>query len=919
MAIKRINIEQILPHLSNGATILVPNLRIKDAITAGYLDSLTTNVTPTPKIYAVDIFILECWSKNARLGVAPCANLQPLSAVEEFLVWHEIIESSLTDIPLLNPGETASVVARSYQTSRQWLNPDILNNELRENSAIKDIAVFDKWALQFKNYCEKHQRISLVDCTKELSKLLEQEKLTYFPKKTILVNFYDPPPLYEHFFSVVPQLESVLTIKQKSNQKISKVKINFSSPESELRHCVNWVKNLLAKKPSAHIGLITCNKELEQKQLEQLLADDFFSNGVFANIDDQVVFNTTSTSENLLDASIIYDGLLLLSLGQGQHNTEDICRILQSPYLSFSDEESENRFNLVTHLQIKGSSTISGRDISYLANNKEKAYSCPFFSQKLVKVRTEIRKIKNLASPLVWSEVFEAIFDVLGWPGPISSNKERRFLKQWEKLFSEFKDSSKLVAPLTYSKALAKLRLLCAQDKQRKPFDSSLALSYYTANEAIGLEFDYIRFLGLNDQQWPEPVNPSPFLPYDLQKSANIPGSHNDIQLSIAKKQFDQLIRSARVSIQASYYSTDGDQNYRPSGFIKCFLEHKTEAFQLQELSNKATRQLNTLPISIIIDESTRLEAEESLQGGANVLSDQSACPFRAFALNRLKAYSPPRLEAGLSKMARGSAIHFALEYLFAEIGSHDELINQTENQVLELCNQAAVEAIEYLSLNHRDIMTPKFQSIEQSRIKKLLRKFIQVERNRPPFQVLAREQAFTQQFDNFVLNIRIDRIDQLNDGTLALIDYKTGKYSVSPKGWMDERPKDMQLPLYHSVASASDISPIDTVSVAHLHAEKIGHSGITASDNFSHQVRSIGSQKGTEMSWNEITKSWSRKVEYLAHEFNQGVADVNPADPTTTCAYCGLQSLCRIQELSSNKLNKITNAINDDPSDQVS
>jgi ATP-dependent helicase/DNAse subunit B len=269
--------------------------------------------------------------------------------------------------------------------------------------------------------------------------------------------------------------------------------------------------------------------------------------------------------------------------------------------------------------------------------------------------------------------------------------------------------------------------------------------------------------------------------------------------------------------------------------------------------------------------------------------------------------------------MARGSAIHIALEYLFAEIRSHGELISQTENQVLELCNQAAVEAIQYLSLNHRDIMTPKFQSIEQSRIKKLLRKFIQVERNRPPFQVLAREQAFTQQFDNFVLNIRIDRIDQLNDGTLALIDYKTGKYRVSPKAWMDERPKDMQLPLYHSVASASDISPIDTVSVAHLHAEKIGHSGITASDNFSHQVRSIGSQKGTEISWSEITKSWSSKVEYLAHEFNQGVADVNPADSAATCTYCGLQSLCRIQELSSNKLNKITNAINDDSSNQVS
>jgi hypothetical protein len=47
--------------------------------------------------------------------------------------------------------------------------------------------------------------------------------------------------------------------------------------------------------------------------------------------------------------------------------------------------------------------------------------------------------------------------------------------------------------------------------------------------------------------------------------------------------------------------------------------------------------------------------------------------------------------------------------------------------------------------------------------------------------------------------SLRLDRIDRLNDGSLLVIDYKTG--DVSPKSWDLPRPDDVQLPLYAGFA----------------------------------------------------------------------------------------------------------------------
>ena len=72
----------------------------------------------------------------------------------------------------------------------------------------------------------------------------------------------------------------------------------------------------------------------------------------------------------------------------------------------------------------------------------------------------------------------------------------------------------------------------------------------------------------------------------------------------------------------------------------------------------------------------------------------------------------------------------------------------------------------------------------------------LRAEARRAPFRVRAVEQESVVTLGPLTFNVRIDRIDELADGTIAIIDYKTGERATSAD-WFGERLRDAQVPLY--------------------------------------------------------------------------------------------------------------------------
>jgi len=99
------------------------------------------------------------------------------------------------------------------------------------------------------------------------------------------------------------------------------------------------------------------------------------------------------------------------------------------------------------------------------------------------------------------------------------------------------------------------------------------------------------------------------------------------------------------------------------------------------------------------------------------------------------------------------------------------------------------------------------------------------LEKDRQPFEVIERETTRTVEIGGVQIEIRADRVDRLEDATIAILDYKTGQHG--PSEWEGDRPDEPQLPLY---AIASE-DPVGGIFFAGLKTGKMRFRGVADSD----------------------------------------------------------------------------------------
>jgi ATP-dependent helicase/nuclease subunit B len=201
--------------------------------------------------------------------------------------------------------------------------------------------------------------------------------------------------------------------------------------------------------------------------------------------------------------------------------------------------------------------------------------------------------------------------------------------------------------------------------------------------------------------------------------------------------------------------------------------------------------------------------------------------------------------------------------------------------------------------------MPAAYIDLEEIRLVRLITEWLKYELTRVPFTVEETEVVRTVTIAGLNMNLRLDRVDRLADGSPLVIDYKTG--TVDPKSWDLPRPDDLQLPIYKvfglepiqpSLFDSNEgpasgglvfarIRPGDTCFAGRVvNAERTIDSSLTARSALVRRKLT-----GADES------NWREYIERLAEDFIAGRAEVDPRDYPKTCERCGLQSLCRIQE----------------------
>ncbi|MDQ6917405.1 MAG: PD-(D/E)XK nuclease family protein, partial [Pseudomonadota bacterium] len=169
-----------------------------------------------------------------------------------------------------------------------------------------------------------------------------------------------------------------------------------------------------------------------------------------------------------------------------------------------------------------------------------------------------------------------------------------------------------------------------------------------------------------------------------------------------------------------------------------------------------------------------------------------------------------------------------------------------------------------------------------------------EIERARPPFAVEGVEAEANVELASLNFRVRFDRIDALEDGGVAILDFKTGEADPPPR-WFDQRPRATQLGMY--VLAQRDAMPSVEVRVAayaQLRPERVVVVGLAADEDAWPALTPVA--KSVAGDWRSLESWWRTRLGELAQDIASGDAIVSPRQRPLACRTCCLQPLCRIQ-----------------------
>jgi len=900
--------EDLFERLRGGRVLVTGNSRLARVLTARYGEwrmARGDRQWASPPIRSWDAWISDWWDDAVLQSAVAAAGAVP-GRQQLLALWEDVVQDDPAASALVSPASLAAELADTRSLVVEW-RIETGHPAWFASSGNENCAAFRRWNRAFEEQCAARGWLPPEDRLPALVEALSAGKLAP-PGGIDLAGFDEFSPLQAELLAAMEAAGTALQVVSLPPAEGRAVYWKASDPADECERMARWVRLHHERDPKARIGVVVPDLAARRAEVRRWLAAVLTPGCEDAGT---APWNL-SLGVPLAGVPSIAAAFDLLALVAPRVDIQVAGRVLRSPWIRGGRGERASRALLEKYLREEYPRQFRPDELRYRAGEKTRRRhgrdgaaeeANPRYSPVMEDIARRLVRFEHEAvprRPSAWAEAIDRLLGEVGWPhgdGGLDAERDR----DWQ-AYQAWQDALRVLSSLDatteedlgYAEALQRLRRIGRETvfQPRTPAAPIQVLGLY---EVVGLRFDNLWVLGLDDSNWPPPARPNPFIPAILQIAADLPHSGPQRELKVARTVTRRLLRSA-PDVVFSYPGQVGGEDRLPSPLLRdCAPAAEAppgwagESWRmLIHRAGGAVHEPVSPPLPL---------AGETAQGGTSILRNQAACPFRAFAVNRLGAEGLAEPADGITPSQHGSLVHRVLEEFWRETRSLDALLALDEAALLERLDRH----VETVLADRRDLSSrPAFRRVEAGRIRQLALEYLELEKQRAPFEAEGFEAELEYEIEGQRIRLVIDRIDRLPNGARVIIDYKTGK--VKPDTWFGDPPAEPQLPLYAVSAGQAPAAVVYAV----LREDGCEFKGIVREPGLFPNLPRPGNayayldEAGRDLPG--TTARWREQLHGLMARFLEGQADIQPTDGRKTCkaVYCELQPLCRIGELES-------------------
>ncbi|GAV21188.1 ATP-dependent helicase/nuclease subunit B [Mariprofundus micogutta] len=828
-------------------------------------------VCETPHVLSWQEWLLE-------LSKALPAFPVPLNRMQETELWQQVIRKDLGDSSQSSSSirGLAKHASQAYTIMQEYA---IKTEELSFSGEESDALL--RWISGLHNKLDSEPLCGRM-LVADLAKALLPAILDLCQKRQLLLDgFHSFTPMQEKILCRLQAAGISIVHIEHEGRATEQSMICCETEQQELQYISSRVQTELQAQPQARIA-VAVSDSVDVRLLHKVLNRTLMPERV--NMPDHQMLVANMAALPLSEMPMIQQLLHMLTLaGKDSVSFADFSRLLFSPYLMGYAQERFDRAGLDRTLRMNNRHYLS---LQFLIESKE-LEGMPDLSSALMALTNW--QVNNRPA----REWVKALHQLLQDTGFIHisfaeserSNHEIRQLNTFRDCLSSLVALDAVTNKVSWTRFLALLRTACSDAQLALPIKYP-NLSVLPISQMAGLQFDKLFVAGFDAQAFPLSSSPQPLLPLPVQQKYRVSMSRPALAYEYSAFLWQQLLQAA-PEVYISWSKQSGDQeSLNVSAFAGCL-----DVSACPETALPATEKAETESFDDAVH--MPLSVDETIRGGTALIRDQSGCPFRAYTRYRLHVRELEETEPGIEATTKGSLIHLALEHIWQKLKSQAALKAMSADEQTILIEQAIDDAWQ----KNRSAVTTSTQSVEKRRMFLVLNDWLNEERQRPAFDVIAIEKLYELDLPRYAkqklrIHITADRMDRDQQGHRILIDYKTGAKQSFSK-WLGERMEEPQLPLY---ALAAALGEHDAVSFARIRSGEMGFEGLCGESTGIKGMTICDGKRSSPEDWQALLNDWAEQTDSLAEEFIQGLSTVSPRDEKA-CRYCGLEAVCRIEE----------------------